>query len=263
MKVLIFGGTSEARQLSRLLTDAGADVTVCVASNYGYEEQNRVSGVKTKTGPLSREEKSALLGGSTVCVDATHPYATHITVSVREACREADVPYLRLLRPAGDTRDARCFPNAENAAAWLGERDGNILLTTGAKELDSFQNIAPERLYPRILPNHQSLDTCERLGIPHRNIIAMQGPFSTELNTALIRSHDIRYLVTKDGGTAGGFPEKAEAARQTGVDLILICRPEETGSDFETVYQRCIALLQSSGANTVRFVGSETEGEET
>ncbi len=248
MRFVIFSGTTEGRKLSALLAEAGAKVTVCVASDYGSEEQGEIPGVETRTGPLSPEEKRDLLRDCALCIDATHPYATHVTASVREACREDSVPYLRLLRPASETQGARCFETAEDAARWLERQEGNILLTTGAKELSAYAAIDPERLYPRILPSHQSLEACERLGIPHRNIIAMQGPFSAELNRAVIRQYGIRYLVSKDGGVPGGFPEKAEAARETGTELILLCRPEENGLDFETVYHRCITLLCGSDA---------------
>lgn len=248
MRFVIFSGTTEGRKLSALLAEAGAEVTVCVASDYGSEEQGMIPGVETRTGPLSQEEKWELLEGCTLCVDATHPYATHVTASVREACRDAGVRYVRLLRPASETGDARCFESAEDAADWLRRQEGNILLTTGAKELSAYAAIDPERLYPRILPSHQSLEACERLGVPHRNIIAMQGPFSAELNRAIIRQYGIRYLVTKDGGAPGGFPEKAEAARETETELILLCRPEESGLEFETVYQMCMTLLKSSDA---------------
>ena len=94
MKIVIFSGTTEGRELSQLLTDAGAEVTVCVASEYGAEEQGRVSGAEIRTGPLSAEEKRDLLRDKAICVDATHPYAVHVTASVREACREAGVEYL-------------------------------------------------------------------------------------------------------------------------------------------------------------------------
>ena len=248
MRFVIFSGTTEGRKLSAMLAEAGADVTVCVASDYGSEEQGEIPCVKIRKGPLSPEEKQELLCDCVLCVDATHPYATHVTASVREACRRAGVPYLRLLRPASDTEGARCFETADDAAQWLGRQEGNILLTTGAKELSAYADIDPERLYPRILPSHASLEACEQLGIPHRNIIAMQGPFSSELNRAIIHQYRIRYLVSKDGGVPGGFPEKAEAARETGTELILLCRPEETGSDFETVYHRCITLLSGSDA---------------
>ena len=92
-----------------------------------------------------------------------------------------------------------------------------------------------------------------------RQIIAMQGPFPTELNTALIRHFGIRYLVTKDGGAAGGFPEKAKAARETEIELVLLCRPEETGSDFDTVYQECITLLHGGNASNNDSCESEKE----
>ena len=248
MRFVLFSGTTEGRELSVRLAEAGAAVTVCVASEYGSEEQGVIPGVEIRTGPMGAEEKQKLLWGCALCVDATHPYAAHVTASVREACREARVPYVRLLRPACDPGNARCFESAAAAAQWLGKTEGNILLTTGAKELEAYAAIAPERLYPRVLPSHRSLEACERLGIPHRNIIAMQGPFTAEMNIAVIRQYGIRYLVTKDGGVPGGFPEKAAAAAATGTELILLRRPEETGSDFETVLQTCMTLLKSSDA---------------
>ena len=79
----------------------------------------------------------------------------------------------------------------------------------------------------------ENLAACEALGIPRRNIVAMQGPFSTDLNAALLRQKDIRFFVTKDGGPAGGFPEKAEAAAQAGVPLLVIAPPEEEGLSVE------------------------------
>ena len=72
----------------------------------------------------------------------------------------------------------------------------------------------------------------------------MQGPFSQELNEALIRQFHIAVLVTKDGGAAGGFPEKVQAARSTGAALILIRRPEETGETFEEIVQSCEELMR-------------------
>ena len=83
----------------------------------------------------------------------------------------------------------------------------------------------------------------EGAGIPHRNIIAMQGPFTLELNLALMQQFHIRYLVTKDGGSAGGFAEKAQAAAQSGAALVVLRRPEECGETAEEILQRCRELL--------------------
>lgn len=208
MRIVIFSGTTEGRLLSHLLAEKGAAVTVCVATEYGCEEQGEAPGVTILTGRKTVEEMAELLQGSDLCVDATHPYAVEVTKSVRRACSEAEVPYRRLLRDRSADTDALVVDSAEAAAELLADREGNILLATGMKELPAFAGISPARLYPRVLPTGDSIAACERAGIPHRNVIAMQGPFSRELNEALIRQFHIVYLVTKDGGKAGGFQEK-------------------------------------------------------
>ena len=246
MKIVIFGGTTEGRRLSKLLAEAGASVTVCVATEYGEEEQGTISGVMTRIGPLSAEEKQTLLCDAALCVDATHPYASHVTGSVKTACKEAGVEYIRLLRPACDTEDAVVFDSAKEAAEWLREREGRVLLTTGAKELSAYACLDPGRLIPRVLPSHEALNACEMLGIPHRNIVAMQGPFTVELNAATIRQYGVRYVVTKDGGGPGGFPEKAQAARETGAQLIVLRRPADSGLPFCEVLNLCKTRIRAA-----------------
>ena len=86
MKVLIFSGTTEGRALSHLLAERGAEVTVCVATDYGREEQGTAENIKVLTGRRTPEEKLALLRDCDLCVDATHPYAVEVTKSVRAAC---------------------------------------------------------------------------------------------------------------------------------------------------------------------------------
>lgn len=245
MKILIFGGTTEGRALSHLLAEKGAEVTVCVATDYGREEQGDAPGITVLTGRRTLEEKLALLRDCDLCVDATHPYAVEVTKSVRAACAAAGVSCRRLLRGRGGMdADAAVVGSAVEAAELLAQTEGNILLTTGAKELGAFAGLEPSRLFVRVLPTHESLAACEAAGIPHRNILAMQGPFSQELNEALIRQFHIAALVTKDGGKAGGFPEKALAARRTGVKLILIRRPDEAGETFEEIVKSCEELMK-------------------
>lgn len=244
MKIVIFSGTTEGRLLSRLLAEKGAAVTVCVATEYGCEEQGEASGITVLKGRKTVEEMVELLRGSDLCVDATHPYAVEVTKSVRRACAAAEVPYRRLLRDRSANTDAIVVGSAEAAAKLLADREGNILLATGMKELPAFAGISSARLYPRVLPTGDSIAACERAGIPHRNIIAMQGPFSAELNEALIRQFHIAYLVTKDGGKAGGFQEKVQAAENTGIELVLIRRPEETGETFEEIAAACEEMMK-------------------
>ena len=110
-----------------------------------------------------------------------------------------------------------------------------MLLAIGAKGIGAFQDLDRERLYPRVLPVVESILACQQAGIPTRNIIALHGPFSRDLNRAMLEQYQIRYLVTKDGGRAGGFEEKAAAAREAGAELVVIGRPTETGCTLEEI----------------------------
>lgn len=247
MRILMFGGTTEGRLLSRDLARDGAEVTVCVATDYGREEQGEAPGVTVLVGRKGRTEMERILPGYDLCVDATHPYATEVTANLRQACAVTGIRYCRLLREESEhVQGATYWESAKQAAEYLSGTTGNVLLAIGAKELMVFSGLPGERLYPRVLPQCENLQVCENAGIPHRNIIAMQGPFCRELNEALIRQCHICYLVTKDGGSTGGFPEKVEAARNTGAELVIIRRPEDHGRSYAQVRQLCKEMMEWS-----------------
>ena len=245
MRAVVFSGTTEGRIFSRQLAQLGADVLVSVATPLGSEEQGSFAGITVHCGRLTPDEMAALVQKADLCVDATHPYAVDATRNIRTACRTAGVEYHRLLRaqsplPAG----SMVFQSAAHVADFLVQTQGNVLLATGAKELPAFAQLAPERLYPRVLPTLDGIAACEAAHIPHKNILALQGPFSYALNRALLEQFSIRFLVTKDGGAAGGFAEKAQAAADTGVQLIVIRRPAETGETADQILTRCREVLK-------------------
>jgi len=244
MKLILFSGTTEGRTLSCDLADAGADVHVFVATDYGREEQGEHANITVHTGRLDIAGMQKALQGADLCVDATHPYAREATKNIRTAAKAVGVPYCRLKRERCSLPDdCIVVDTAAEAADYLSHTEGNILLTTGSKELPAFRNLSPERLYPRVLPAVENLEACLKLGIPHRNLIALQGPFSEDLNRSLIRQYHIQYLVTKDGGSTGGFPEKAAAAKQEDSTLIVLRSPDEEGDSYEDVRQAALALL--------------------
>ena len=244
MKVILFGGATEGRTLSRELAALGVEVTVCVATDYGREEQGNFPGITVLTGRLDADGMADILRDAAVCIDATHPYAVQATANIRAAAGRVGIPYHRLLRPSSALPEGSVVVNsAEEAAKYLVQAEGNILLTTGTKELPAFSGLDSACLYPRVLPTEESLVVCDAAGIPKRNIIAMRGPFSKELNLALLRQFDIRFLVTKDGGAAGGFGEKADAAAEAGVKLLVIRRPVEEGYDYDDILRYCKELL--------------------
>ena len=181
---------------------------------------------------------AALLSGYDKCVDATHPYAREVSANIRSACRSAGVPLRRLLRRSSELPPGSILAGSpEEAAQLLQSREGNVLLAIGAKGVSAFSGLDPERLYPRVLPVEESLSACRRAGVPTKNIIAMHGPFSQKLNEAILEQYRIRWMVTKDGGSAGGFGEKVSAARNTGASLVVIGRPEDDGEDLDAVLE--------------------------
>ena len=245
MRAVVFSGTTEGRVFSKQLAALGAEVLVSVATPLGAEEQGEGSGITVHCGRLTPEEMTALLQGADLCVDATHPYAVEATRNIRAACKTAGTEYRRLLRPESPLpAGSMVFASAAHAAGFLARTQGNVLLATGAKELSAFAVLEPARLFPRVLPTREGIAACEGADIPHKNIIAMQGPFSYALNRALMEQFAIRFLVTKDGGAAGGFEEKARAAQDTGAQLIVIRRPAEQGETAEQILTHCKEMLQ-------------------
>ena len=91
--IVIFSGTTEGRQLSHQLAAEGVAVTVCVATEYGAAEQGTAPGLAVHTGRMEAGEMAALLRGTALCVDATHPYARQASENIREACALAGVGF--------------------------------------------------------------------------------------------------------------------------------------------------------------------------
>lgn len=251
-KVIIFGGTTEGRELARILADRGALVTVSVATELGEEMLRDISAeeepghFRTLVGRLNVEEMQGIIREFDICYDATHPYAVEVTANLREACRKTGTKYIRVIRKEAESSELDqgqegvrksdsviVTQSAADASAYLLGTKGNIFLTTGSKELGDFADLPRERLYVRVLPTRDSIAACEAAGIPHRNIIAMFGPFSQRMNEAMLEQYRISYLVTKEAGRNGGFEEKMQAAKRCGVKAIVIRRPEDSGVTVE------------------------------
>lgn len=275
-RILIYAGTTEGRLLAQQLSRAGIACDVHVATEYGQMVMPELPGVQVYVGRLKEEEMHALLQqhrkSYLAVVDATHPYATEVSGNIRKSVEGLDIPYVRLLRKMESngrglqqlTVDTECvkenltsdmicyFKDYASCASALVHTTGNILLTTGSKELDTFVQVSDrevfskeepkafkslrERLFVRVLPGTTSIALCEQAGICGKQILAMQGPFSKEMNLAMIHQFSIRYLVTKESGAHSGFQEKLEAAQEAGIVTCIIGKKEkEQGLSFSEV----------------------------
>jgi precorrin-6A/cobalt-precorrin-6A reductase len=223
MRILILGGTAEARRLAeRLAGRCDLAVTVSLAGRTAAPARQPVpvrvggfGGAEGLAGYLAAEGIDAL-------IDATHPYAAVISANAAHAARSSNVPLLALRRPpwlplAGD----RWIEVADIAAAAdaLGATPRRVFLALGRKELAPFA-YAPQHHYLV-----RSVDPVDPpLAVPRATYITARGPFTEAAEHALLRAHGIEVVVAKNSGGTSTYG-KIAAARRLGLPVIMPCRP--------------------------------------
>ena len=241
MRILILGGTGEARQLAAELVAAGVDVLSSLA---GRVRQPRLPDGPVRVGGFGgadglaaflREERI------TAVIDATHPFAGAITANAAQAATVARVPILVLRRPEWATDPSwQPMPDIRAAAAavraWPGE---SVFLTTGRRDLDLFAADDRHRFLVR------TVDPPEGPVPPHMTLVLDRGPYTVEGESALIRQHGVGLLVTKNSGgpmTAA----KLRAARDLGVQVLMVARPPlPPGSAVVTTVAEAVRWVSS------------------
>lgn len=255
VQAVIFGGTTEGRQLADFCGQRGIRCAVCVVSSYGEELLPETEWVRRETGARTAEEMAKLLERlrPVLVLDATHPYAVQASENIRLACEKTGLDCLRVVRQSEAAAGAageqapqiRYVRDAAEAAEALAGTRGPVFVTTGSKELEAFARLEnwQERIYVRVLPDSRVLAQCEAMGFARGHVIAMQGPFSADLNAAMMQAVQAAYLVTKESGAAGGFAEKMEAAARLGIPAVVIGRPrQESGISAEEACRRLARL---------------------
>lgn len=235
-ELLIFGGTTEGRLLAEFCAANQIETDVSAATEYGA--QLLPESVGTIIGKKNSDAIFGLLQSHPykLVIDATHPFAEEATHNIRIASQKAGIPYLRLLRQ----QNAVCgeaIQHLSEMVALLNQTDAPILSTLGSKSLPALTKINnyPERLWLRLLPSDTIRETCITLGFQPDHLILEKGPFNVEQNITHIMQSKAQILITKDSGAIGGYPEKAEAARQCGIRMITLQRPQESGFTLEQI----------------------------
>ncbi|MEQ6359269.1 precorrin-6A reductase [Thermoanaerobacter thermohydrosulfuricus] len=162
-----------------------------------------------------------------IVVDATHLFAKDISINAINAYNKTGIKYIRYERKSLYYYNAIVVESCEEAAEEC-KKYGSIFLTVGSKNLEKFKVLweIGKKVTARVLPLSSVIKKCEDLGLKPKDIIAMEGPFTKELNYQMFKERNAEVVVTKESGIVGGVLEKFEAAKMLGIPVILIKRPD-------------------------------------
>lgn len=241
MKILILGGTEEARHLARELVSRGHDVTTSLAGRTqdpkmpeGAVRRGGFGGAAGLAAHLRREDVELL-------VDATHPFAAQMSANAVAAAAETGVRLVRCLRREWVPEPGQSWtavPDVEAAAAAL-PPGARVLLTTGHTGLEAFLARRDCRFFVRVIEAPAG-------GLPaHAELVARRPPYALMFERELLDAHRITHLVSKN---SGGLQTAAKlvAAAERGVEVIMIARPAYAPAAEADTVEGALALILGS-----------------
>lgn len=232
-RILILGGTAEARQLAeRLVIRSGLEVVVSLAGRTARPAVQPApvriggfGGLEGLTAFLAAERFDAL-------IDATHPYAVVISENAVRAATACGVRFLALKRPAWTAIDGDRWTEVDDIRAAmraLGTAPRRVFVALGRKELTPFVE-APQHHY--LIRSVDPVDP--PLAVPHATYVLGRGPFREADDCALLMTHGAETLVTKNSGGSATYG-KIAAARSLGLPVIMLRRPKLTATAAASV----------------------------
>jgi len=247
-RILILGGTAEARQLAgRLVGRPGLDITLSLA---GRTASPAAQPVPIRVGGFGGADGLAnYLVGERIdaLIDATHPYATMISANAVAAARRSGVPLVALRRPpwvavSGDRWIE--VSDVRKAVHALGQKPRRVFMALGLNELAPFCN-APQHYY--LIRSVDPVDP--PLPLPHVGYVTGRGPFAEADDHALMTEHRIDVVVAKNSGGPATYG-KIAAARALGIDVIMLCRPAAPACVAVATIEDAIAWLDHALTST-------------
>lgn len=250
--IFVAAGTRDGRDLTQLLVKKGYEVTASVVSSYG-EKLLEACGKRLVINdePLDEAGLIRYIKAHDIrfFVDASHPYAVNVSQNAMAATEKLGIPYIRYERditefPYEKLHIVHSYEEASEVAARLGK---NVFLTTGSRNLQKFVGapaLKEATIFARILPTAKVLIDCEAMGLTPRQLIAMQGPFSKELNLAFFKESKADVVITKNSGTIGGTDTKLMAAKELGLPVVIIDRPKIAYKNLAHTYEEVLRFIK-------------------
>lgn len=231
--IFVAAGTKDGRELAGIIQEAGFQVIASVVSQYGESLLRQYQGIRINCQPMDKARMKRYMADNKVnCfVDASHPYAANVSTNAMSVCQELDVPYIRYERKAATIDYDKVYYTEDyaSAAKKAAELGRNVFLTTGSRSLEIFSKepaLNEHSIICRILPEPEVVLQARALGFTPDRIVAMQGPFSKELNKELFKRYNTDVVVTKNSGQMGGADTKLAAVKELGIPVVMIDRPQ-------------------------------------
>ena len=237
MRILLLGGTKDSTNIIEHVKDNyDAYILTTTTTEYGAKLAKESGSDEVIARPLPKDELTEIIKKENIdlLIDATHPFAAHITQTSVSIANELKMPFIRFERPITNLENIDTshihYVNSFDEAGKLIENEfieGNVLHFAGANTMEEIlKHVSVDRFYPRILKVESSIEKCEMLGVDPSHIIPMNGAASLDENLELIERYDASVMITKESGEIGGVVEKIEAANEKDIAVIMIQRPE-------------------------------------
>lgn len=262
LNVFLMGGTKESIEIIKFIkNNFNSYILTTTTTEYGSKLAIDGGSDATIAKPLPKDEIINILNGKTnfdIFIDATHPFASHVTNTAIEVSKICKIPYIRFERPTSNFEnidDSRVIQvnSFDDAGKLIAKKynQSNVLHFAGANTMETIlKYVSPEYFYPRILEVKSSLEKCEELGIKKDHIIPMKGTSTIEENEKLIEKTDASIIITKESGDIGGVIPKIKAANSKNIDVLLITRPvieslnkKDVVNSIEELNERLINLI--------------------
>jgi len=246
MRYIVMSGTSDATKVIEFLSGKKDNYIIATTvTDYGGKIAESAGATEVISKALREEDFVKLINEKEIdtLVDATHPFASIATETAINSCEKAGIRYIRYERASTVLPESELIykvptfeDGAKKAHELLKNPEDKLMHLAGVMRLQTIvDEINPNKVVPRVLPNNFSITKTHETGVPAENIIAMQGTYSKEFNMALMKEYNVSAIITKESGESGGAEEKINAALELEIPVVLVTRPKIEKLEQHTV----------------------------
>lgn len=245
MNILIIGGTKESIDLIKFIKENyNFNIITTTTTEYGANIAKEAGSDVTISKPLPKEDLLKVINeyDTDIIIDATHPFAEHISQTISKIVDEIKIPFIRFERESINIDSIKNI-NLNKIHHVDSFDEGGLLIKNNFNQVnvlhlggintasDVLKYVSVDKFYIRILSVKSSLEKCKELGILKSHIYPMTASKNKDKkihineNIELFKKVDAKVILTKESGDTGGFLEKIQAADKLNIDIIIIDRP--------------------------------------